>query len=77
MAAADATDDASHHMGKEQCSVKPARHRAPTWRLIAATRKAVLAGLGTAAVANATARLTVDSGWQSFVTGGGIDGALP
>ena len=34
---------------------------------------AVLTGLGTAAVA----RILVDSGRQSFVTGGELDGALP
>jgi hypothetical protein len=35
----------------------------------------VLAVLATAGVANATTKITADSGWQSFITGGGLDGA--
>lgn len=36
---------------------------------------ALLAVAVTAGIANATTKITVDSGWQSFITGGGIDGA--
>ena len=45
------------------------------WRLIATIGAVVLVALATSAVANATTKNTVDSGWQSFITGGGIDGA--
>jgi hypothetical protein len=49
--------------------------RAATWRLIAAFAAAALVALGAAGAASATTKITVDSGWQSFITGGGLDGA--
>ena len=48
--------------------------RTVTWRLIATIGAVALVALATSAVANATTKITVDSGWQSFITGGGIDG---
>ena len=51
------------------------RRNAVRWRLVAALGAAVLAVAVTGGVANATTKITVDSGWQSFITGGGIDGA--
>ena len=51
------------------------RGTATRWRLlmiISATALALVAGAG---VANATTKITTDAGWQSFITGGGIDGA--
>ena len=44
-------------------------------RLIATVGAVVVAALAVTAVAAATTKITVDSGWQSFITGGGIDGA--
>jgi hypothetical protein len=55
--------------------VKHGSGKTPRWRLIAIIGVTVLAGLATAAVANGTTKITVDSGWQSFITAGGIDGA--
>jgi hypothetical protein len=55
--------------------VKHARGKTLKWRLVATISAAVLVAFATAAVANATTKITVDSGWQSFITGGGIDGA--
>lgn len=45
------------------------------WKLIAAIGAAVVVAFAVAAGAGATTKITVDSGWQSFITGGGIDGA--
>jgi hypothetical protein len=55
--------------------VKHGSGKTPRLRLVAIIGVAVLAGLATAAVANGTTKITVDSGWQSFITAGGIDGA--
>ena len=44
------------------------------WKLIAAIGAAVVVAFAVAAGAGATTKITVDSGWQSFITGG-IDGA--
>ncbi len=55
--------------------MKHARGKTLKWRLVATISAAVLVAFATAAVANATTKITVDSGWQSFITGGGIDGA--
>jgi hypothetical protein len=62
-------------MREEQRPVKHARGKTFKWRLVATVSAAVLIAFATAAVANATTKITVDSGWQSFITGGGIDGA--
>jgi hypothetical protein len=43
--------------------------------LLAAVAAAALVTLAAAGAANATTKITVDSGWQSFITGGGLDGA--
>lgn len=51
------------------------RRNAVRWRFVAALGAAALAVVVTGSVANATTKITVDSGWQSFITGGGIDGA--
>jgi hypothetical protein len=51
------------------------RHRARNWKLFAITGAALVAALAVIGVANATTKITVDSGWQSFITAGGIDGA--
>ena len=45
------------------------------WRYIATMGAALIAVLATSGVANATTNITADSGWQSFITGGGIGGA--
>lgn len=45
------------------------------WRLIATLGAAVLVAFAAAGAANATTKITVDSGWHSFITGGGLDGA--
>jgi len=45
------------------------------WKVIATVGAAVLAALAITGVASATTKITVDSGWQSFITGGGVDGA--
>ena len=55
--------------------MKHAADRTMTWRLIATIGAVVLVALATSAVANATTKIIVDSGWQSFITGGGFDGA--
>lgn len=56
--------------------MKDARRRnAVRWRFVAALGAAALAVAVTGSVASATTKITVDSGWQSFITGGGIDGA--
>ena len=55
--------------------VKHARRKTMTWRLIATLGAMVLVAFATAVGASATTKITVDSGWQSFITGGGIDGA--
>jgi hypothetical protein len=55
--------------------MKRARARATRWRLIATVGAAVLVALAATSVGSATTKITVDSGWQSFITGGGIDGA--
>ena len=55
--------------------MKHARRKTMTWRLIATLGAAVLVAFATAVGASATTKITVDSGWQSFITGGGIDGA--
>jgi len=45
------------------------------WKLIATLGAAVLVAFAAVGAANATTKITVDSGWQSFITGGGLDGA--
>ena len=52
-----------------------ARRKGLKGRLIATVGAVVVAALAVTAVAAATTKITVDSGWQSFITGGGIDGA--
>ena len=52
-----------------------ARTKGLKWKVIATVGAAVLAALAIAGVASATTKITVDSGWQSFMTGGGVDGA--
>ena len=52
-----------------------ARTKGLKWKVIATVGAAVLAALAIAGVASATTKITVDSGWQSFITGGGVDGA--
>jgi hypothetical protein len=51
------------------------RQKARMWRYIATLGAAMIAVLATSGVANATTNITADSGWQSFITGGGIGGA--
>jgi hypothetical protein len=51
------------------------QERALKWRLIATIGAAGPAALAMATAANATTKITVDSGWQAFSTAGGIDGA--
>jgi hypothetical protein len=55
--------------------VSHARTKGLKWKVIATVGAAVLAALAIAGVASATTKITVDSGWQSFITGGGVDGA--
>lgn len=55
--------------------MKHARGTTLKWRLIATLGAAVLVAFAAAGAANATTKITVDSGWQSFITGGGLDGA--
>jgi len=55
--------------------MKHARGRTMKWKLIAAVGAAAVIAFAVAAGAGATTKITVDSGWQSFITGGGIDGA--
>jgi hypothetical protein len=61
--------------------VNEARNGGPVgWRGLAAVGVAVLAvGVAvlaiSAGVANATTKINPDAGWQSFITGGGLDGA--
>jgi hypothetical protein len=45
------------------------------WRLSAIIGAAVLAVVASGGVAQATTKITADAGWESFITGGGIDGA--
>ena len=52
-----------------------ARTKGLKWKVIATVGAAVLAALAITGVASATTKITVDSGWQSFITGGGVDGA--
>jgi len=49
----------------------------PSWylRLASGMAMALIAALAITGVASATTKITVDSGWQSFITGGGVDGA--
>jgi hypothetical protein len=51
------------------------RGRTVGWKLLAVLGVAVLAIAVTAGVAKATTKINVDAGWQSFITGGGVDGA--
>jgi hypothetical protein len=62
-------------MGERSNALKHARGKTLKWRLVATIGAALLAAFATAAVASATTKITVDSGWQSFITGGGLDGA--
>jgi hypothetical protein len=55
--------------------VSHARTKGLKWKVIATVGAAVLAALAITGVASATTKITVDSGWQSFITGGGVDGA--
>ena len=52
-----------------------ARTKGLKWKVIATVGAAVLAALAITGVASATTKINVDSGWQSFITGGGVDGA--
>jgi hypothetical protein len=54
-----------------------AKHANRTSRLraLAITGATVLALLAATGTANATTKIVPDAGWQSFITGGGIDGA--
>ena len=45
------------------------------WRLSTVIVGAVLAVAASSGVADATTKISADTGWQSFITGGGIDGA--
>ena len=45
------------------------------WKRLALLAVAVLVIAVTTGVANATTKINVDAGWQSFITGGGVDGA--
>lgn len=56
-------------------TVRDATRRRAGWRLFAIVSAVLLAFVVSAGVANATTKITVDSGWQSFITGGGLDGA--
>ena len=49
--------------------------RAGRLRALAITGATVLALLAATGTANATTKIVPDAGWQSFITGGGIDGA--
>ena len=49
--------------------------KARRWRLFAIIGAAALAVAATGGVAQATTNITVDSGWQSFITAGGVGGA--
>ena len=51
------------------------RGRTIGWKRLALLAVAVLAIAVTTGVANATTKINVDAGWQSFITGGGVDGA--
>ena len=51
------------------------RGNALRWRLVAIVGAAVIAVVASGGVAHATTKITADAGWQSFITGGGIDGA--
>ena len=51
------------------------RGNALRWRLVAIVGAAVLAVVASGGIAHATTKITPDTGWQSFITGGGIDGA--
>ena len=55
--------------------MRHARTKGLKWKVIATVGAAVLAALAITGVASATTKITVDSGWQSFITGGGVDGA--
>ena len=73
MAAAIASKDASRyvqpqeipHGGRGAMPMKHAPDRTVTWRLIATIGAVALVALATSPVANATTKITVDSGWQS------------
>lgn len=55
--------------------MRHARTKGLKWKVIATVGAAMLAALAITGVASATTKITVDSGWQSFITGGGVDGA--